>query len=357
MFDFIIIWAGASGLFCWMLLPKNQKKLILERTGTIGSKVLLSGKGRCNFTNLTTNKTHYLGDQTERLDQLFETFWPQAMIDFLTEKEILSKEEENWRILLKSNKSRQLVDFFIHKNQENGTEIRTESEVISIEKAEDLFLVRTKTELFTTKKVILASWGCSFPKIGASDFIFSFADHFQLKTKAPQPARCGITTEEKLDTLSGSSIFSKVQVLEKGEVVFEKTGNVLFTHRGISGPIIFNTSLFLGYHYENKFKNLKLKLTIPSSQMTKRLFTCLKAPKKLKNYTMTLTPKSLRSRDEAKVMSGGILFEEINEHFELKKVPWIFVLGEALNITGETWGFNLQWCRTSAFLCSHYTKQ
>ena len=87
------------------------------------------------------------------------------MIKFLMHNGIESKEEEKGRILLKSNKSRQLVDFFIQKNHENGTKIQTETEVLAIEKEADHFLIRTKTEIFTTKKVILASGGCSFPKI------------------------------------------------------------------------------------------------------------------------------------------------------------------------------------------------
>ena len=103
-------------------------------------------------------------------------------------------------------------------------------------------------------------------------------------------------------------------------MLLEKEGTVLFTHWGISGPVIFNTSLWLGYHYEKNFKNLKIKLTIPADQITKRLLSYLKAPKGLKHYILTLRPTNLRNRDEAKVMSGGILFEEVNDPFEVKKM-------------------------------------
>lgn len=356
MFDVIIIWAGASGLFCGMLLPKNTKKLILEKTATIGNKILLSWKWRCNFTNKMVNKTHYLGDHIERLDQFFEKFWPEEMIKFLEDRGIESKEEDNRRILLKSNKSRQLVDFLIEKNQANETVIQTENEVLDIKQKADGFLIHTTKGDYHTKKVILASWGCSFPQIGASDFAFSLTNTYHLKTKNPQPALCGITVQEQLNTLSWSSTRAKVQIIDKGKVIYERSGNVLFTHRGISGPVIFNTSLWIGYHYEQKAKNLKIRLTIPANHMTKRLFTYLKAPKGLWNYIMTLTFSGLRSRNEAKVMSGGILLDEVNDTFELKKVPWMFLLGEALNITGETWGFNLQRCRTSAFCCGNSIK-
>lgn len=352
MFDVIILGAGASGLFCWSLLPKQLKKLILEKTATLGNKVLLSGKGRCNFTNLQVDKTHYLGDQIEKLSQLFETFWPQEMVAFLEENGIESKQEENGRILLKSNKSRELVDFFIKANKKNGTEIRTASEVLKIEKKDDMFLIKTREESFTTKKVIIATGGCSFPKIGASNFVFDIAKDFHLKTKKAQPGLSGIVTKENLDLLSGSSAFVHLQIEDWKKIVYQADGNLLFTHWWISGPVVFNASLFLGYHYGDQLKNLKIKLVISSEQMTKRLFSYLGVWREFKKYMMTLTPKTLRNRDEAKVMSWGVLFEEVNNAFECKKIPWLFILWEALNITWETWGFNLQRCWTSAYCCA-----
>ncbi len=351
MFDEIVIGGGASGLFCASLLPKEHKKLILEKTSHLGTKVLLSGKGRCNFTNLRAKSQHYLGDQTERLDQLFETFWPQEMIAYLAENGIASKEEDNGRMLLQSNRATQLVDFLIAKNQEQGTELRTDAEVLKLEKKEDCFLVHTAENSYQSKRLILATGGCSFPKLGASDFAFQFAEEFQLPTHRPAPALCGIETRESLTSLSGSSVQTELQLFDAGKLLWSQQGNLLFTHWGISWPLVFNASLYLGYHYNN-FKNLTLKLKIPASQITKRLLSYLKAPRGLKNYTLTLYPQQLRSRDEAKVMSGGICFATVDEHFEVRSIQGLYLLGEALNITGETGGFNLQRCRTSAFHCA-----
>ncbi|PZM87587.1 MAG: hypothetical protein DLD55_00585 [candidate division SR1 bacterium] len=350
MREAIIIGAGASGLFLGTQLPKGWKKLILEKNSNIGTKILLSGKGRCNFSNLKVEAKHYLGDQTERLNTLFSQFNTREMVHFLAQNGIETKEEDNGRLLLKSNKARELVDFLIRKNQENQTEIFMNQKVIHIEKKADFFLLKTTDQERETKRIILASGGKSFPKIGGSDFAFQCAKTFDLKTKNPVPALCGIYTKEELHPLSGSTISATLQLKNGNKILYEQQGNILFTHWGISGPMIFNTSLWLGYQ-EIDFKKIVIKLSFPQDQLTKRLANYLKAPKGLKNYTMTLHPQALRSRDEAKVMSGGILFEEVKENFELKKIPGMFVLGEALNITGETGGFNLQRCWTSAFCC------
>lgn len=355
MREAIIIGAGASGLFLGTQVPKERKKLILEKSFNIGTKILLSGKGRCNFSNLKVEAQHYLGDQTERLNGLFSQFGRKEMVDFLAQNGIESKEEDNGRLLLKSNKARELVEFLIRKNQENQTEILLNQEVIHIEKKADCFLVKTSDQERATKRVILASGGKSFPKIGASDFAFQCANTFNLRTKNPAPALCWICTKESLSPLSGSTISATLQVKNGNQILYEQQGNILFTHWGVSGPAVFNSSLWIWYQ-EIDFKKLLLRLVFSQGQLTKRLTNYLKAPKGLKNYTMTLHPQALRSRDEAKVMSWGILFEEVKENFELKKVPWMFVLGEALNITGKTGGFNLQRCWTSAFCCGKALK-
>lgn len=354
MHDVIIIGAGASGLFCWMLLPKQRKKLILEKTDSMATKLLLSGKGRCNFTNLNTSSDHYLGDQRERLSAFFQAFWPQEMINFLRGHGIESKEEDAGRILLESNKSRQLVDFLIKENEKNATTILTKTEVLQVERIAEGFSVKTPNENFTTKRMILASGGCSFPQIGGGKFAFSLAKEYKIATKDAHPALCGIQTQEKIDQLSGSSTFAKIQLLDWWKCSYETQGDLLFTHEGISWPAVFNTSLRLGYQYGDKLKNLKIRLIIPESVMTKRLFSYLRVKPGFRKYTMTLTPIRLGSREKAKVMSGGILFEEVDEHLELKKLPWVFVIGESLNVTGETWGFNLQRCWTSSFACATY---
>lgn len=354
MFDIIIVGWGASGLFLASLLWSSEKVLILEKTDRLWTKVLLSGKGRCNFTNKKVVPQHYLGDQTETLQQLFETFGAREMIAYLEANGIESKEEENWRILLKSNKSSEIVNFFLKKITAHQHAIKTWTEVHMIKKTRNGFEVSTNQGKFQSSNIVIASGGCSFPKVGASHFIFEIAEAFWIQAKKPAPALCGIMSLEKVNSLSWSGITAQLQVFDQQGMVFETEGNILFTHRGISGPAVFNTANWLGYHYEEKLKKLAIKLIIPADQMTKRLFAFLRVPRKYKSYMLTLHPTWLRPRDEAKAMSWGILMDEINQHFEVKKIPGMFILGEALNIIGETGGFNLQRCRTSAYHCANY---
>lgn len=187
-----------------------------------------------------------------------------------------------------------------------------------------------------TQRVVIATGGQSFPKVGGSDFVFRFSEAHNLAYHPAFPALCGLETKEDFSTLSGSSVTAKTKLLIKEKTVYEDDRVVLFTHRGVSGPAIFNVSLWLGYLNPALQGNVQVKITIPADQMTKRLLAYLKAPKGLRTYTLTLTPTGLRSYDESKVMSGGLNFEELDENFQLKKLPNAYVLGEAINITGKT---------------------
>lgn len=352
MLDCCIIGAGASGLFLGMHLPKQRNKLILEQNTTAGIKILLSGKWRCNFTNLRASFKTYLWDQTSRIHQILARFWPRDMIRFLDTFWIASKEEDNGRMLLASNKSKELLDFLLQKNQENLTSIQYSTSVQKVQKSWDFFIIETSQWTFQSKRVVIATGGQSFPKVWGSDFIFEFAREHNLAYHRASPALCGINTKEDFSELSGSSVSAHTKLLLDGKTVYEDDRIVLFTHRGVSGPAIFNVSLWRGYLDPQKKAKSQIKITIPADQMTKRLLTYLKAPRGLKSYTLTLTPESLRSYDESKVMSGGLEFAELGDDFQLYKLPGCYVLGEALNITGKTWGYNLQRCWSSAFVCA-----
>ena len=351
MFDVIIIWAGASGLFLWSILSEDLKKVILEKTDKCWSKLLLSWNGRCNFTNLNVNADKYIWENKDNLNHLFKECSPEKIIRYFKSNWIESKEEDNWRILLKSNKSKQLLDFLTEGNKKNNTEIVFNEEVLNIEKKWDYFCIKTNNNTRETKRIVIATWWKSFPQLGASDFVFSFCKKNNIKTKSPSPALCWIETKENLSSLSWSSIIADIEIKdEKMKNIYNNSWTVLFTHRWISWPVIFNTSLFLGYYYKN-FNKLTIKLHIKNKNMTKRLFSFLWTKRKLDNYILTLHPTKLKERESAKVTSWWIYLEELSDNFELKKLPNIFIIWEALNITWETWWYNLHRARTSAYQC------
>lgn len=351
MYDIIIVGAWASGLFLWTQLSKDKKVLILEKNGTPGNKLLLTWKWRCNFSNINVNKTHYYWDSLERLDWYFKKFWPKEMISFLEDNWIEVKEEDHWRMFLKSNKSKQLLEFFLKKNEENGHTIVVWETVLWIKKG-DSYIVTTDKNSYETNKVVVTSWGKSFPQVWGSDFVFHFAKEFWIDTENPIPALSWIITKEDLSTLSWSSVIAQVQVKDKKwSILHQEEWIILFTHRWISWPLVFNLTLRLSINY-SMLQSLTIKLSIDKKDITKRLLGYLKAPKNLNNYILTLHPQDFKDWETAKVMYWWILLGEVKENFELKKAPWIYVLWEALNITWETWWYNLQWCWSSAYQCA-----
>lgn len=351
MYDVIIVGAWASGLFLWTQLSKDKKVLILEKNGTPGNKLLLTWKWRCNFSNINVNKTHYYWDSLERLDWYFKKFWSKEMVPFLEANWIEVKEEDHWRMFLKSNKSKQLLEFFLKKNEENRHTIVVWETVLWIKKSNS-YIVTTDKNSYETKNVVVTSWGKSFPQVWGSDFVFHFAKEFWIDTENPIPALSWIITKEDLSILSWSSVIAQVQIKDKmWNIIHQEEWIILFTHRWISWPLVFNLTLRLCKDH-SILQSLTIKLSINKKDITKRLLGYLKAPKNLNNYILTLHPQDFKDWETAKVMYWWILLNEVKENFELKKAPWIYVLWEALNITWETWWYNLQWCWSSAYQCA-----
>lgn len=351
MYDIVIVGAWASGLFLWTQLSVDKKVLILEKNESPGNKLLLTWKWRCNFSNLNVNKSHYYWDCLERLDIYFGNFWAKEMVSFLEENWIEVKEEDHWRMFLKSNKSKQLLEFFLKKNEENGHAIAVWETVLWIKKSNS-YIVTTDKNSYKTKNIVITSWGKSFPQVWGSDFVFQFAKEFWIDTENSIPALSWVITKEDLSTLSWSSVIAQVQVKDKKwSILHQEEWIILFTHRWISWPLVFNLTLRLSKEY-SKLQYLTIKLSIGRKDITKRLLSYLKAPKNLNNYILTLHPQDFKDWETAKVMYWWILLGEVKENFELKKAPWIYVLWEALNITWETWWYNLQWCWSSAYQCA-----
>ena len=270
MFDIIIIGAGASGLFLWTQLSKDKKVLILEKNSMPGNKLLLTWKWRCNFTNLNVNSSNYFWDSLDRLDWYFREFWPQDMISFLNQNEIETKEEDHWRMFLKSNKSKQLLDFFLKKNEENEHTLILWETVLWIEK-DDGYIIRTDKGLYKAKNIIISTWGKSFPQVWGSDYIFQFSKEFWIVVEDPIPVLSWIITSEDLSNLSWSSVNANLQVKNKqGNLLYQEDGVILFTHWWISWPLVFNLTLHICRFYK-KIQDLTIKLSINQQDITKRL--------------------------------------------------------------------------------------
>ncbi len=364
MYDIIIVWWWASGLFCSLFLPKGQKKCIIEKTDKLGSKVLLSWGERCNLTNITIDLgLHYVGQSLKALPSLFHTFGPEDMIAYLTEHGIETNIEENGRVLLKSGKAKQLVEFLVNESKNNETEHVLNHEVLSIQqshsewnekdsihslqgdKENTLFVVTTSAGVYAAKRIIVATGGMTYPQIGASPFAYELVEQLWIWLAVPHWALCGLETREDFSSLAGNTVQAMVKLYCENKLVYSAKWPVLFTHWGLSWPIVFDATLYIG-----DISKYALQIDVDLSWASKKVvqFFWFYEGNTVRDVCIT----ALRPITEAKVSVWWVLLKELDQFFQSKKIPWLFFIGESLDITGKTWWYNLQWAWTSAYTCA-----
>lgn len=348
VYDVIILWWGASGLFCSIFLPKELKKCIIEKTDRLGFKVLLSGGERCNVSNIHFDpQFHYIGQFLKSLPSLFHAFGPDDMIAYLTDHGIETKIEENGRVILKSWKAKELVDFLIHESKNNETDHFLSHDVHSITLADNhTFVITTSLGIYTTKQLIIATWGMSYPQIWASPFAYELAEQLWLSLVSPHAALCGIETQGGFPLLSWNTVQATLTLYANNKVIYTKKWSLLFTHRGLSGPVIFDATLFIDQDVSTYMLQCDFDLDTTSKHVVQTF-------KLVPGDTVRDIPiTALRPITEAKVTAWGILLRDLDQYFQSKKIPWLYFIGEALDVTGKTWGYNLQRAWTSAYVCA-----
>jgi len=347
VYDLLIVWWWASGLFCSMFLPKERKKAIIEKTDILWAKVLLSWWERCNLTNINLDsKLYYVGQSLKSLPSLFHQFWPEDMMNYLNEHWIETKIEDNGRVLLKSWKAKQLVEFLVEESKKNTTEYFLNHEVLAITNAEDAsFVITTSAGIFSAKRVIIASWWMTYPQIGASPFAYEMAQQLWLSISNPYPALCGIETKEDVSSLAWNTVQAMLTLFRENKVIYTAKWPLLFTHQGISGPIVFDATLYI-----DDIAKYSLQIDFDLSWTSKKVIQTFKLVEgdTIRDFRI----KALKSIQEAKVSVWWILLSDLDQWFQSKQIPWLYFIGESLDITGKTWWFNLQRAWTSAYVCA-----
>lgn len=349
-YDVVIIGWGASGLFAWSFLPKQFKKLIIEKNQNLGSKILLSGGWRCNFTNKDINPLKdYFSDDLEFVKRTFEIFSNVDMIRFVEEKLMKTKVEDNLRVFLDWWRSKRFLQFLVELDSENGIEFKLWCDVENIEilDSDYKFKIITSDWEFFTKRLIISTWWKSFPQIWASSFALDFARRLWLKLNDEFQALCGMETVEDLSLVTGNSIKARFVLREKNNIVYDKIGAVLFTHRWISWPVVFDSTLYI---WNKNLSDFEIELIFEKSDLPMKIVRNLDLERK--KYILKIYPKALRSWNEAKVMWWWISVTELKENFECKSISDLYFIGEALDVTGRTWWFNLQWAWSSGYVCA-----
>ena len=393
IYDVIIVGAGASGLVCALELARGGKKvLILEKEITCGRKILVSGNGECNFTNRLVAPSKYYGDQ-EFVKAALEQFSYQDALNYFKDLGLLYREENN-RFFTYTSKASSVATCLTCALKEAGAEIilRTEVSKIIQDNKTKIFKVSSKQgQSYFAKNIVLACGSLAYPQVGGTKAGYILAQSFGHTIKPLSPALCSINLQEKtaLTRIAGLKVQALASLKENGKLIAEEEGEVLFNAQGVSGNNIFSLSrnakkgqilelnLFSNFTKQEfsdfidtraqKYSRRKLKdffagiladsianLLIDFLGFKKNMQICDLNSQNFARIKEVLQAwpfrvEGLRPFEQACAAKGGVDTKEIQKGtFCSLKNPWVYIMGELLDIDGRCGGFNLHFAWTSA---------
>ncbi|NCD68978.1 BaiN/RdsA family NAD(P)/FAD-dependent oxidoreductase [Mucilaginibacter agri] len=390
-FDAIIIGAGACGLMCAVQAGYLGKRtLVIEHNDKPGAKILISGGGRCNYTNMYASAAQFISQNEHFAKSAFAQWTVEDTISFFETYGIEGAEKTLGQLFPANGKAKDVVQIFTDLCEQLDQELWCNTRVTDVSKNDDESFTLTyerhgKTASITTDKVVIATGGLPISKMGANDFGLRTARKFGMKIVETFPALVPLTITGKqqswYEQLSGSSIFCRVW---NDQISFEE--NILFTHWGLSGPAILqissywkqgesiyidllpNQSILDLIATEQRNNGKQLLQTLLSGLFTrkfaealgeylpisKNLATLSKADLESVNaliHEFKVTPAGSKGYDKAEVMRGGVSTDELSSKtLEAKKVPGLFMGGECVDVTGWLGGYNFQWAWASGFV-------
>ncbi len=385
-YDVIIIGAGASGLMCAMTAAQRGRRvLVLEHAAKVGRKILISGGGRCNFTNLNVEADNFLSANPHFCKSALKRYTQWDFIA-LVEKYAIPYHERDHGQLFCDNSAREILDMLLAECRGAAVTIKTECEVMAITHQER-FLLQTEGGDFSADSLVIASGGLSIPSMGASDFGFQVARQFGHEVLPPRAGLVPFMFSDHYKTISErlSGIAVKA-TLTCGAHSF--TENILFTHRGLSGPAVLQISnywrpgdiasvnLLPGRDAEDLLLDIKRQqpkslLRNPLTEyLPKRLLLELEQllwpdfadrpvgdfPNKLLLDIATgisdwqLKPSTTEGYRTAEVTLGGVDTAQLSsKSMESRCRPGLFFIGEVVDVAGHLGGYNFQWAWSSGY--------
>ena len=378
--DAIVLGAGAAGLMCAArAAQRGRRVLVLERAETPGKKILISGGGRCNFTNLGAGPANYLSTNPHFAKSALARYTPRDFLD-LVERYGIGWHEKTLGQLFCDGSAKQIVAMLLEECAKGDVTVRCGEEITSVRHDGDGFTVATQNGSYSAPALVIATGGPSIPKMGATGFAYDLARQFGLKVVEPRPALVPLT-------LGGEEVlFREISGVAAPVVATaNKTGfaeAALFTHRGLSGPAILqassywrpgdpllidflpgsSTDVLLEAKRANPRAGIRAHLR---DRFPARLADILADKLGLDGDLGNLPDKALRAAGErlkrwefrpngtegfakAEVTLGGIATAELSSQtMEAKKVPGLHAVGEAVDVTGWLGGYNFQWAWAS----------
>ncbi len=383
-FDVVIIGAGGAGMMCAIEAGKRKLKVVLlDHTSKLGRKILISGGGRCNFTNINASPANYVSKNPHFAKSALSRYTPSDFIH-LVEKHRIRYHEKKLGQLFCDNSAEQIVDLLASECDAVNAPIRLNCQVRTVTKTEEGFTLITNSGTIKTKSLVVATGGLSIPQIGATGFGYDLARQFGLKIVETAPALDGFNFSapdlKRFAELTGVSVDC---VVSCNGASFRE--NILFTHNGLSGPASLQASL-----YWHKKKAIELNLlperdshawlteerTLhPKTEIKNLLSHAL--PKRFAEkfcqfqkisgtlshlseadlvrlcdnlHGWAIIPESTVGYRKAEVTRGGVDTDELSSKtMEARKVPGLYFIGEVVDVTGQLGGYNFQWAWASGW--------
>jgi len=408
MHDVAVIGAGAAGLAASIFAAeaaakgdRPQRIVLLDGVKTIGAKILVSGGGRCNVTHEVVTPTDFFGNR-HIIKNVLAAFSVEQTVKWFASLGVELKREETGKLFPVTDKARTILTALANRCHALGVTIRPDhrvTDVACLNGPEAGFVIHHTHGTLQAKKVILATGGRSIPKSGSDGFGYELARRLGHQVTATVPALVPLVLEDTMfhKTLSGLSHDVELTTVVKGRIVDRRTGSLLWTHFGISGPVVMDASRFWCLAQEQKEAvavygnvlpgqnleqvrewfmeqmrdNPRRSLVKTLAQRLPQRFaeavihhvgcevhmTIAQLPRKDRDHILTALTKFRfpivqdRGWNYAEVTAGGIPLEEISfRTMESKLVPGLYLIGEILDCDGRIGGFNFQWAWATGFL-------
>jgi len=375
-FDVVVVGAGAAGLFCAAEAGKRGRRVaVLERAERVGKKILISGGGRCNFTNIDCQPENFLSANPHFAKSALARFTPGDFIA-LVEKYKIPYHEKTLGQLFCDHAATDITGLLEAECAAGAVKIVPNQRIQHLTKTTE-FVVRTEKEEFRAPALVVATGGLSIPKMGATAFGYEMAKQFGLKIQPTRPALVplvlGRQGQKQYCDLAGVS--AEVIAGTKGAAFREK---MLITHRGLSGPAILQISSYwergkaitldltpgrgiAAAVQRAKYRNLPELVAALQGNLPRRFaerWVELHEPESLSNaglekferevHAWSVVPADTEGYEKAEVTAGGVDTDELSSKtMESRKVPGLFFIGEVVDVTGHLGGFNFQWAWAS----------
>ncbi|BED90322.1 membrane protein [Pseudoalteromonas sp. MM1] len=389
--DVIVIGAGAAGLMSAAQAGyRGRSVTVLDMGKKPGRKILISGGGRCNFTNENASPENYLCSNPHFVKSCLSRYTQHDFIE-LVDRHGLAYHHKTLGQLFCDNSAQDIVDILLTECEWAGVTIKLRSEVLNVAKTDIGYRVTTEQETLTCESLVIASGGLTMPKLGATPVGYKIAEQFGLNVLPTMAALVPFTLhqhdKERFEGLSGISI--PCEVSSEDGTIFKE--NILFTHRGLSGPAILQISSFWRAGQAvtiNLLPELDLKQQLADwreTQSQKSLKNSLATilPKRfieilhdskaipdcninqlthaqiddLANYihAWQIKPNGTEGYRTAEVTLGGVDTDELSSKtFEAKKAKGLYFIGEVTDVTGWLGGYNFQYAWSCGFACGQY---